>query len=127
MVDHVKPTLRECKPDHLILHVGTNDLNSESTSSQIARSIIDLATSLISDNCYVSVSGIVPRNDGLNNKASEVNNKLINMCKTRNIPFIDHVAIDPTNHLNASKLHLNRAGTSILAKKFLNHICKFID
>ena len=44
MVDHVKPTLRDNKPDHIILHVGTNDLRTEKTASQIAKSITDLTT-----------------------------------------------------------------------------------
>ena len=38
MHDHVKPTIRDVNPDHIILHCGTNDLNSERTASQIARS-----------------------------------------------------------------------------------------
>ena len=46
MVDHVKPTIRDDKPDHVILHTGTNDLRSEKTASQIARSITELAMSL---------------------------------------------------------------------------------
>ena len=29
MVDHVKPTLRDDKPDHTILHAGTNDLRTK--------------------------------------------------------------------------------------------------
>ena len=29
MYDHAKPTIREVNPEHIILHVGTNDLNSE--------------------------------------------------------------------------------------------------
>ena len=41
MVDHVKPTLRDDKPD-IILHVGTNDPRTEKTASQIAKSIMDL-------------------------------------------------------------------------------------
>ena len=35
MYDHAKPTIRELNPKHIILHVGTNDLNSEKTASQI--------------------------------------------------------------------------------------------
>ena len=42
MVDHVKPTLRDDKPDHIILHAGTNDLRAEKSTSQIAKSIMDL-------------------------------------------------------------------------------------
>ena len=33
MYDHVKPTVRDFDPDHIILHCGTNDLNSDTTSS----------------------------------------------------------------------------------------------
>ena len=43
IVDHVKPTLRDDKSDHIILCTGTNDLHTE---SQIAESIMDLTTSL---------------------------------------------------------------------------------
>ena len=39
MVDHVKPTLRDDKPDHIILQAGTNDLCTEKTASQIAKSM----------------------------------------------------------------------------------------
>ena len=39
--DHVKPTVRDFNPDHIIPLCGTNDLKSEQTPSQIARSIID--------------------------------------------------------------------------------------
>ena len=38
----------------------------------------------------VIVSGIVPRHDNLKNKATEINNCLLLMCKERNIPFISH-------------------------------------
>ena len=61
MHDHVKPTVRDFDPDHIILHRGTNDLNSDRTSSQIAREIIDLAFSLKSD------KNKTPRSDKLNN------------------------------------------------------------
>ena len=36
--DHMKPSMRE-KPDHTILHVGTNDLNSDRPSDIRAESI----------------------------------------------------------------------------------------
>ena len=42
MVDHVKPTLWDDKPDHIILHARTNDLRTEKTTGQIAKSIMDL-------------------------------------------------------------------------------------
>ena len=85
MADHVKPTLRDINPDDIILHAGTNDLRTENTASQIAKATIDLATSLKNDDNTVTVSGIVPRLDDLNNKANEVNRRLVLMCKERNI------------------------------------------
>ena len=35
--NHVKATLIDVKPENIIFQVGTNDLNFEKTSSQIAR------------------------------------------------------------------------------------------
>ena len=117
MVDHVKPTIRDYKPDHIILHTGTNDFCSEKTASQIARSITELATSLKDNDNSVIVSGIVPRNDSLNNKATEVNNCLLLMCKERKISFIAHNEnIDSSKHLNESKLHLNHNGIKVFAE-----------
>ena len=122
--DHVKPTVQDVNLDCIILHCGTNDLNPEQTASQIARSIIELALSLKSKNNKISVSLIVPRNDNLNNKASEVNCRLVHMCAERNIPYIDHTnSIQPENHLNESKLHFNRYGTIA----FANSISKFLS
>ena len=82
---------------------GTNDLGSKKTASQIARSISELAMSLKDNDNSVIVSGIVPRNDNLNNKATEVNNRLLLMCKERKTPFFAHSKnIDSSKHLNVS-------------------------
>ena len=83
MYDHVKPTIRELSPEHVILQVGTNDLNSEKTTSQISNSILSLANSLKNDTNIIHVSLIVPRNDHLNNKFNEVNSRLINVSTTK--------------------------------------------
>ena len=121
--DYVKPTLRDFNPDHIILHVGTNDLNSEKTSSQIANSIIELHNSLKTIDNEITVSLIVPSADNLNNKTTEVNNRLINMCNERNINFIDHKNdVQTERHINESKVHLNRYGTIVFAKKFSDYI-----
>ena len=47
--NHAKPTAQDFDLDHIILHCGTNDLNSDIRSSQITREIIDLTLSLMSD------------------------------------------------------------------------------
>ena len=87
MVHHVKPSIRADKPGHVILHTGTNDFRSEKTASQIARSVTEIAMSLKDIDNSVIVSGIVPRHDNLNNKATEVNNRLLLICKERKTPF----------------------------------------
>ena len=45
MNDYVKSPVGS-SPDHLILHVGTNDLSLDKSSKEIARSRIDLAASI---------------------------------------------------------------------------------
>ena len=125
MTDHVKPTLRDINPDHIILHAGTNDLRTENTASQIAKATIDLVTSLKNDDSTVTVSGIVPRVDDLNNKANEVNRRLVLMCKERNISFLSHdESIYPSKHLNESKLHLNSSDIKIFAENFSRFLVK---
>ena len=111
MHDHAKPTVRDFDLDHIILHCETNGLNSDGTSSQIAREIIDLALWLKSDKNKISISLLTPRSNKLNNKASEMNNRVINMCSHRNIVYINHSSSIQQNHINESKVHLNRNGT----------------
>ena len=124
MHDHVKPTVQDFNPNHIILHCGTNDVSSERTASQIARSIIELALSLKSQDNKILISLVVPRNDNLSNKASEVNSCLVHMYIEQNIPYINHTnSIQPDNHLNESKLHFNRYG----AIAFTNSISKFLS
>ena len=89
-MNHVKPFLRDMNLDHIVLHKDTNDLRPESNASQIAKATIVLATSLKNDGNTVTVSGLVPRLDELNNKANKVNRHLVLMFKERNISFLSH-------------------------------------
>ena len=123
--DHAKPTVRDFDPDRIILHCGTNDLNSDRTYSQIAKEIIDLALSLKSEKNRISVSLLTPRSDKLNNKANEVNNRLINISSHRNIAYIDHSSSIQQNHMNESKVHLNRYGTIVFANIFSKFLSEY--
>ena len=67
MKDYVKPYIREKNPDCVILHVGTNKLNS-----------INVAKNIQSDSRIVSIPGTVPRN--FNIKAMELNREFSKMC-----------------------------------------------
>ena len=125
MVDHVKSTLRNDKPDNVILHAGANDLRTKKTTNQIAKSIMDLTTALKNNGNLVIVSGIVPRFDNLIYNATKVNNRLVLMCSERNVPFISHNEnIDSSKHLNESKLHFNFNGLKVFAENFSAFLTK---
>ena len=47
MNDYVKPCIRENNPDHMIYHVGTNDIPTSKDPLAIAQSIVDLAKSVM--------------------------------------------------------------------------------
>ena len=138
MCDHVKPTIRAFNPNLITLNVGTNELKSNKTASQISRSDIDLALPLKSETNTVTISLIVPRKDSLNNKAQEVNSQFINMCGECDITFVDHTDnIDTERHLNESKVYLNKSGTinqscsnknlqTSLANSIAKNICNFL-
>ena len=55
MTDHVKPTLRDINPDHIILHAGANNLRIENTAGQTTKATIGLATLLKNDDNTVIV------------------------------------------------------------------------
>ena len=123
MKDYTKPCTREENPDHIILHVGTNDLSSDNSPERVGKSTVDLAKNLFHDNRKVTISGIIPRNDEWNNKAELVNNHLKEMCKFANIDFIDNSKnFNPKKHLNNSKLHLNDKGSYKLSNILVNYI-----
>lgn len=105
--DYAKPWIRESNLDRVIIHVATNDLNSETTPERIDKSIADVVRNIKTENSSVSISGIVHPNDNLNNKALEVNQKLLIMCKEAKFDYIDHVNINPRTYLNKSRLCLN--------------------
>ena len=106
--DYVKPTMYDFNPNQIILHVGTNDLNLEKTSSQIPNSIIDLRNSLKTDNNDITISLIAVRANNLNNKANEVNSRLVSMCNQPNTKFINNSDdVQPKRHVNDSKVYLN--------------------
>ena len=98
----MKPCIRDKNPDHTIMHVGTNDLNSENNSEKVAKPIVDLAKRMVSQKRNVTVSGIKPRNDEWNKKAEEVNQNLEKMCKIASIEYIDNSSFNPMKLLNNS-------------------------
>ena len=62
------------------------------------------------------------RNDQHRNKVAEVNIVLKKLCKEKNLCCINHDKKITVKHLNGSKLHLNKKGTSILSNTFVESI-----
>ena len=99
MVDHVKPIIRD-KPDHIIFHVGSNDIPSDKDAGDIAKSIVHLAMSAKSPTFDVSISNIITRKDKYQHKDQLVKNHLKEMCTNKNINLIDHNKSIKHQHLN---------------------------
>ena len=118
MNSYVCPAMKK-SPSRIILHCGTNDLNTNQSPWTIAEDIIELAKAMENKDTEVLVSSIVQRRDKLNGKALEVNKALERECERMRLGFIDNSNIDPESHLNGSGLHLNMEGTIILANNFI--------
>ena len=91
--------------DHIILHVGMNDLPTRKNLDETAKSIVQLAPALKTKSCDVFISSIMARSDQYRKNAIEVNKKLKNLCLENNLYLIDHGNIINTRHVNGSKLH----------------------
>ena len=89
MLDYMKPSLKNI-PDVILLHVGTNNLQTDNTPEDISNDIINLATTSKNSENDIIISGIVGRNDALNSKATEVNNFLKPKCDVNNFTFCDN-------------------------------------
>ena len=63
-------------PEHFILHIATNDLNSKRSPELIAKSIVDAACSLKNESHNLCVSSLVIRNDKFKAKVTEANRNL---------------------------------------------------
>ena len=111
MREYAKQCISEDNPDHIIHHVGTNELSSENDAERVGKSVADPAKSLLSENWKVIISGIVPQNDQWNNKAEQVNNHLKQMWSGVIMDCINHFEnFNLRRHLSNSKLHLNEKG-----------------
>ena len=127
MHDYVKPLVRSI-PDHFILQVGTIDLSSNKSPEEIARSIIDLATSIKNEKHDVSISNIIIRADDkkLEEKRCEVNSFLGKLCKEKNFYLIDRSTRIKRKHLKKGKLNLNKKGTKLLSDVFVKELSQVL-
>ena len=117
MEDYVQSTIRT-RPDHIVIHVATNNLPSKKDSAEISSDIVGLALKLKSDTCQILVSNLATRNDQHCKKALEGNQPLKVLYREKNINIIGHGNTITVRHLNCSKVHLYLKDNKVLTKKF---------
>ena len=107
MEDFVKPLLRK-KPDNVVLHIGTNDLNTQEPRLT-AEGIVNLALQIEGDapETNLAISGLIARADDKDGKVSSVNKILKKFCRQNHWNFIEH------NNINQTHLKLT-SGTEFL-------------
>ena len=118
MKTYFQPPLKR-DPDRVIIHVGTNDLRFNQDPVTIAKNIIDIAKPSKTNKNEILLSSIVPRRDSLNGKGRQVNNILQKLCIENNFVYGNHDNIKPRRHCNYGGIHLNTAGSKILAENIL--------
>ena len=111
MKDYIKLSMK-CKPDNLILHMGTNNLRTNDALA-IAEEVVNLCESIEreSPQTKLAISQLTVRQDSaeLEQKRISVNKSLCSFVKSREWRIISHDNID-TTCLNERKVHLNFAG-----------------
>ena len=102
----------------IMLDVGTNDLVTNIPTKKVAEPIIDLVYLLKSNSFSVAISSITVRNDRYWKKEGQVKRHLKTLCNEGNLELISREKKITENHLNGSKLHLNKAGRAVLSNTF---------
>ena len=90
-IDYVRPTVRK-KPNLIIIHSGTNDIqNNVNTLQKIRKVISSIKEYDTDDNIKIALSSIIHRSDhDFEDKINETNRKLENLCKGKG-PYIEYL------------------------------------
>ena len=123
MKHHIKGRLEDNSPDSVILHVGTSNLKNKESVEDIANDVMNMAIFIRNEKTNVFVSGLIVRNDRLNDKGKSVNSLLKRRCDEEKICFVDNTNIN-VGMLNNSRLHLNERGTTRLVNTFCFSLAK---
>ena len=106
----------------IIIHTGTNDIQSKVNTLQTVRKVIATFKEIdVNNEIQIAFSSVIHRNDqDFEEEIKEINRKLENLCKGKGIKFINNNNNNNVDgsYLIRSKLHLNKSGTSLLVKTF---------
>ena len=98
--------LMEYQPNHVILHVGTNEVRTKITH------IINVGNTLKDDNNDVTISGLIYRENIVENaKIDDLNSTLKILCYESNFPFLDNSNIPP--RVLRDGVRLNKTGNDV--------------
>ena len=128
---YVSPTLDEDKPDVVVIHVGSNDVNHENFDrinvTEISERIINIGKQCLYYGVKeVLISSIFPKKQiKLTSIIREINDILKEQCRENNFHFIcnDNISRD---YLWKDGVHLNDEGTSIFESNIVNFLNNFI-
>ena len=114
--------LLESKPDILIVHAGSNDLQKNINPLNNLRKVHWKCLDLSPETKLV-FSNIIIRKDknNLDKHQKDVNARMKNFCKQKDIGLIDNCKLEE-HHLSTKKLHLNNKGYSVFVKNILHFI-----
>ena len=103
----------------MVIHSGTNDLtNTVNTLQKIRKVINAIKENDVNDEIEIVLSSAIhPDDQDLEDKINKLNKKLENLCKGKDMIFIDNSNIKSSS-LNRSKLNLNKSGTVLQTKNF---------
>lgn len=121
MFDYILPLLRK-KPDHIILHVGTNNATS-STPEEIMVKIENLVMYIKQFLPAVNITISSPTIRADNGKANLTVINLTSLIRNSSLDMLDNSNIH-CEHLGKKGLHLNGQGTGRLAINTINLIRK---
>ena len=117
--------------DNLIIHVGTNNLqrNPSSTNRMITgiqrefEELVQTFQRTMPSSCQLTISGITQRNDIDWQTVEEINSWLESLASQNSrVSFSHSERIDNHSESLLDGLHLTDIGTRILCKKFINII-----
>ena len=123
IADQIESAHVHSPPTEVIIHVGTNNLITDSS-----RECFDHIQSLISNikkrfnGIRIGISSLIMREDiDITSKIKETNELLKDLCLKEGYTYIENMNIDATC-LNGSKLYLNSKGSALLAVHFIKFL-----
>ena len=86
IIDYVRPTARK-KPDMIIIHTGTNDIQNKVNTLQKVRKVITTIKEIdVNNEIQIAFSSVIHRDDqDFEEEIKEINRKLENLCKGKRI------------------------------------------